>query len=208
VERAAEGGLYQRAPGACSRTQPRPSRSSRTQSQGGAESAAWGTQCCRGARRGGHGTPAKLMATQCLPPVTCVAAWAPAQISSLNAAFKFPPSVSSTSDPSFLSVSCFQCPSGRTKHTASSPLAIPPVTTWQSQRPNPTTLLHSLQGSSSSKGSSPFRMLSLQPAQFLPAQEPVKQPVRKGRSPKLNLPPTVARHLQEDAPIHNKYTSN
>lgn len=146
------------APQPCSCTQPRPSCTSRMQSQHSTESTAQCTQC-RGqaTRRGWHGTPAKHVAIQCLSLVTYIAAWDFAQITSLNAAFKFPPSVSSTSDPPFLSVSCFQYTSGRTKHTASSPLAISP----EPKRLNPTMLLHSLQRTPSFKDSSPFQMLSL-----------------------------------------------
>lgn len=50
-------------------------------------------------------------------------------------------------------------------------------------------------------------MLSLQPAQLLHAQKPVKQPVLKCTSTKLNFP-TVVWHLQEGAPIHNKEISD
>lgn len=49
------------------------------------------------AHRGWHGTPTKHMAIQCFPLVTSIAAWAFAQINSLNTAFELPPSTSSTS---------------------------------------------------------------------------------------------------------------
>lgn len=130
--------LYQEALPACSGIQPRPSRTSTMRSQHSAESTALCAQCCQGTRRGWHRTSAKHMAIQCLPLVTYIAAWAFAQITSLNAAFKSPLSVSSASDPSFLGVSCFQYMSGRTKHTASSPLAISPEPETQ---PNPTAAL-------------------------------------------------------------------